>query len=37
VGRRARFVPGLAPFAWLVAYTAYLLVVLVVLGLANRG
>ena len=37
VGRPARFLPGLAPFAWLVAYTAYLLVVLVVIGLANRG
>jgi hypothetical protein len=36
VSRPARLAPGLKPFAWLAIYTAYLLVVLVVTGLANR-
>lgn len=36
VPRPARFAPGLAPFAWLAIYTVYLLIVLVVMGLANR-
>jgi hypothetical protein len=37
VSRPARFAPGLRPFAWLAIYTAYLLVVLVVMGFVNRG
>jgi hypothetical protein len=35
MGRPARFGPGLKPFAWLAIYTAYLLVVLVVMGLVQ--
>ncbi len=34
--RPARFAAGLAPFAWLAIYTVYLLLVLVVTGLASR-
>ena len=37
VPRPARFAPGLKPFLWLAIYTAYLLGVLVVMGLANRA
>ena len=37
VPRPARFAPGLKPFAWLAIYTAYLLVVLVVMSFANRA
>ncbi len=36
VSRPARFAPGLKPFAWLAIFTVYLLVVLVVMGLAHR-
>jgi hypothetical protein len=36
VSRPARFAPGLTPFAWLAVYTAYLLGVMVVMGLLRR-
>ena len=33
----ARFAPGLKPFAWLAAFTVYLLAALAVIGFLNRG
>lgn len=33
----ARFAPGLRPFAWLAAFTVYLLAALVVVGFLDRG
>jgi len=36
VSRRARFIPGLKPFAWLAIYSAYLLAVLVAIGFLKR-
>jgi len=36
VSRRARFAPGLEPFLWLAIYSAYLLAVLVAIGLLKR-
>ncbi len=37
VSRRARFSPASQPFAWLAIYAAYLLVVLVVMGIAGAA